>query len=121
MHYLLKDVFNVAEGAELTFTNTLPLKDGQEVGLDWALGAAVVILVDTARRVAQQQMLWWGLVALAAAVSLMVMVYAASLIAVVAAACGLTSVRSHQMLAGVVAYASWGAFSSVNARMVAVE
>ena len=112
VHWLLKDVFNVTEGADLTFTNSLPLKDGREVGLDWALGAVVMILV-AAPGLAQQQVLWWALVFSA------LLCGAAVLLELVVATRRLTissPLRPHHALAGVLTF-SRSAASFVNVRL----
>lgn len=41
---LLHQVLRISEGQRLTFTNALTRADGAELGLDWALGAAVLQL-----------------------------------------------------------------------------
>ncbi|KAI8465680.1 MAG: nucleoside phosphatase family-domain-containing protein [Monoraphidium minutum] len=43
---LLHDVLRVPPSQALVFTNSLPRGDGAEVGLDWALGAAVCTLME---------------------------------------------------------------------------
>jgi hypothetical protein len=43
---LLHHVLRVSEGQQLHFTNTLQREDGAELGLDWALGAAVLQLAN---------------------------------------------------------------------------
>lgn len=44
---LLHRVLHISEAQQLTFTNVLRREDGVEMGLDWALGAAVLKLVDS--------------------------------------------------------------------------
>lgn len=43
---LLHQVLQISEGQQLHFTNALMREDGAEVGLDWALGAAVLQLAN---------------------------------------------------------------------------
>jgi hypothetical protein len=45
---LLHDVLHLGEGQVVQFANTLTSSDGVEVGLDWALGAAVLQLSRSA-------------------------------------------------------------------------
>lgn len=43
---LLHHVLRISEGQQLHFTNVLQREDGAELGLDWALGAAVLQLAN---------------------------------------------------------------------------
>lgn len=43
---LLHHVLHISEGQQLHFTNALRREDGAELGLDWALGAAVLQLAN---------------------------------------------------------------------------
>ena len=43
---LLHEVLRISEGQQLHFTNALVREDGAELGLDWALGAAVLQLAN---------------------------------------------------------------------------
>lgn len=52
---LLHDVFKVSPHLQLQFTNTLQRPDGSEVGLDWALGAAVLELSGQAAQARWKQ------------------------------------------------------------------
>ena len=45
---------------QLQFTNTLKRQDGSEVGLDWALGAAVMLLHREGGGEATGEGSWWG-------------------------------------------------------------
>jgi hypothetical protein len=79
---LLHQVLRISEGQQLHFTNILRRQDGAELGLDWALGAAVLQLANNSAAEGarlkhlqhKQQLLLLGAVAATAALAVVVAV-----------------------------------------------